>query len=281
VRALITGAGGLVATALVQHFDDVLALKHAALDISNKAAVDEVVTRLTPDVIINCAVISVDDCERDPARAQRINVDGPGYLADAAEGIGAAIVHFSSNYVFDGKPVKGEPYTIHDEAHPINVYGRTKLLGEHAVTAASRRAFIIRTSWIYGPGKSNFLGTVAAKLKRGEPVQAIGDTWASTTYVADLAHRVREIIDRKTFGTYHVVNDGVCSQESFARCAAELADVPPEVAVRLIEVVSEASMGREAPRPPWTPMRCLLSGQIGLTPLRSWEQALAVYVATH
>ncbi|MGZ5492904.1 MAG: SDR family oxidoreductase, partial [Thermoanaerobaculia bacterium] len=198
-------------------------------------------------------------------------------LAEEAARAGAWLVHYSTDYVFDGSGER--PWRETDAPRPINVYGRTKLLGEHAVTAASTRAFIIRTSWIYGPGQENFLGTVAAKLKRGEPVQAIGDTWASTTYVADLAHRVREIIDRKTFGTYHVVNDGVCSYESFARCAAELADVPPQVADRLIEVVSEASMGREAPRPPWTPMRCLLSGQIGLAPLRSWEQALAVYVA--
>ena len=271
MRALITGAGGLVATALVQHFDDVLALKHAALDISNKAAVDDVIERIHPDVIINCAVIGVDDCERDPARAQRINVDGPGYLADAAEGIGAAIVHFSSNYVFDGKPVKRDPYTIQDEAHPINVYGRTKLLGEHAVTAASTRAFIVRTSWVYGPGKESFLATVTQKLNRGETVQAISDTWASTTYVEDLAARVLEIVRSRAYGTHHVVNDGVCSYETFARRAAELAGIPDEIASRLIEVVSEADMKREAPRPPWTPMR-------SDPPLRNWEDALADYV---
>jgi dTDP-4-dehydrorhamnose reductase len=271
VRVLITGAGGLVASALVSRFDNVFALKHAALDITVEPAVGEVVDRIRPDVIINCAVVGVDECERDPERAKRINVDGPAHLASAAERIGAAMVHFSSNYVFEGLPAKREPYTVDDEPNPINVYGKTKLAGEHAVAERCARAFIIRTSWVYGPGKDSFLATVAARLKRGETVKAISDTWASSTYVADLAERVREIIDGGVCGTYHVVNEGVCSYETFARRAAALVEVPPEVADRLIEVVTEADMQRPAPRPPWTPMR-------GTPPMRSWEEALADYV---
>lgn len=270
--ALITGGGGLVATALVHRFDDVFALKHAALDITNKAMVDDVVERIHPNLIINTAVIGVDACERDPALAMAVNVDGPANLAEAATRIGAAIVHFSSNYVFEGRPAKRELYTIADEAHPINVYGRTKLAGEHAVVQACPHSFIVRTSWVYGPGKQSFLATVAQKLKRGEPVQAISDTWASTTYVEDLATRVVEVIRSRAFGLHHVVNEGVCSYETFARRAAELAGIPDEVASRLIEVVSESDMKREAPRPPWTPMRSDPA-------LRSWESALADYVS--
>jgi dTDP-4-dehydrorhamnose reductase len=270
VQVLITGAGGLVASALVRHFDNIVALKHAALDISDASSVDRSCETVRPDVIINCAVVGVDECERDPALAERVNVTGPANLADAAERYQAAIVHFSSNYVFEGLPAKREPYRVDDEARPINVYGVTKLAGERAVTERCPRAFIIRTSWVYGRGKQNFLGTAAAKLKRGETIQAIGDTWASSTYVADLAERVREIIDGGVFGVQHVVNEGVCSYETFARRAAALADIPPEIADRLIKVVSEEAMNR-APRPPWTPMRCL-------PPLRSWEEALAAYV---
>lgn len=270
MRVLITGAGGLVASALVPHFDNVVALKHAAVDIGDASAVDRTFDTVRPDVIINCAVIGVDECQRDPALAERVNVAGPANLAEAAQQHGAAIVHFSSNYVFEGLPAKREPYTVDDETHPINEYGVTKLAGERAVVDRCPRAFIIRTSWVYGPGKQNFLGTAAEKLKRGETIQAIGDTWASTTYVADLAERVREIIDGGVYGMHHAVNEGVCSYEIFARRAAALADVPPEIAERLIKVVSEREMNR-APRPPWTPMRCL-------PPMRSWEEALAAYV---
>jgi dTDP-4-dehydrorhamnose reductase len=271
VRVLITGAGGLVASALVPHFDNVVALRHAALDIADSAAVDRTFATAEPEIVINCAVIGVDECEHDPALAERVNVAGPANLARAAEQHGAAIVHFSSNYVFEGLPAKREPYTVDDEARPVNVYGVTKLAGERAVVERCPRAFIIRTSWVYGPGKQNFLGTVAAKLKRGETVQAIGDTWASTTYVTDLATRTREIIDTAAYGTYHVVNEGVCSYETFARRAAAIVDVPPEVAGRLIHVVSEIEMER-APRPAWTPMRAM-------PPLRSWEEALAAYLS--
>jgi dTDP-4-dehydrorhamnose reductase len=274
MRALITGGGGLVATALAHRLDDVFALKHAALDITSTASVDDVVGRIHPDVIINTAVVGVDACERDPALAMAVNVDGPTNLAEAAARTGAAIVHFSSNYVFDGRPAKREPYTIADSAHPINVYGKTKLAGENAVTQVCPQSFIVRTSWVYGMGKESFLATVAQKLKRGQTVQAISDTWASTTYVEDLAKCVLDIVNSRRYGTHHVVNDGVCSYETFARRAAELAGIPSEIADRLIEVVSEADMKREAPRPPWTPMH-------GDPPMRNWEEALAAYVATH
>jgi len=272
MRVLITGGAGLVATALVPHFADVFALKHAALDITDKAAVDAVFERLRPDLVINTAVIGVDVCERDPALAMAINVDGPANLAEAAARGGAAIVHFSSNYVFDGRPAKRQPYSIDDEAHPINVYGKTKLAGEHAVAHACPRSFIVRTSWVFGVGKQSFLATVAQRLKRGESVEAISDTWASTTYVEDLADRVLEISRSGAHGTHHVANEGLCSYETFARRAAELCGIPQEIAARLIGVVSEADMKREAPRPPWTPMRCD-------PPMRRGEEALAEYVS--
>ncbi len=271
MRVLITGGGGLVATALVPRFDHVYALKHAALDITNGRAVDDVVERLRPDLILNTAVAGVDECERDPALARRVNVDGPAFLAEAASRSGAAIVHFSSNYVFDGHPAKREPYTIDDEPRPINEYGRTKLAGERAVAEICPRSLIVRTSWVFGPGKDSFLSTVAGRLERGETVQAISDTWASTTYVTDLAGRVVDLVSAGAYGTHHVVNDGLCSYETFARRAAELVGVPAEIAERLIDVVSEMAMQRAAPRPPWTPMRTV-------PPMRPWQEALADYL---
>jgi len=279
MRVLITGAGGLVASALVSRFENVFALRHAALDIGDPAAVQSVFERINPELVINCAVKGVDACERDPALAARVNVHGPANLATIAASRGAAILHFSSNYVFSGRREAREPYTIEDEPEPINVYGATKLAGERAVLEANERAFIIRTSWVYGPGKDSFLGSAAARLRRGERVQAICDTRANTTYVEDLADRVREIVDRGVRGTYHVVNEGICSYETFAREAARMAGVPESVAEQLIEVVTEASMQRPAPRPACTPMRCLLSERLHLPQMRPWQAALAGYVA--
>jgi dTDP-4-dehydrorhamnose reductase len=202
-----------------------------------------------------------------------VNVTGPANLATAAERIGAAIVHLSTNYVFDGDRTSGH-YTIDDEPRPINVYGATKLGGERAVAAAAGRSMIVRTSWVFGKGKPTFLGTVAARLAGGERVQAIVDTFASTTSVADLVARLLEIVRRGHPGTYHVVNEGVCSYETFALEAARLVGADDS----LIERVTEASLARRAPRPRWTPMRCLLSERLGLAPMRTWEEALADYV---
>lgn len=266
-RILITGAGGLVASALVSQFENVFALRHAALDITDADAVNSVFDRVDPGLIVNCAVVGVDACENDRALAERVNVDGPLNLARAAQRRDASIVHFSSNYVFDGHRAKDEPYTIDDEPRPVNVYGVTKLAGERAVLDACQRAFVIRTSWVYGPAKDSFLSTVAAKLRRGERVQAISDTWANTTYVNDLAERVRTIVDAGSYGVHQVVNDGVCSYEEFAREAAAIAGVPDVAAAHLIDVVTEAEMKRPAARPGCTPMLCM-------PPMRPWQEAL-------
>ena len=266
-RVLIAGAGGLVASALISRFENVFALRHAALDIADADAVRAVCERVHPDLVVNCAVIGVDACEKDPTLAKRVNVDGPANLARAATDIGAAIVHFSSNYVFSGHRRREDPYRVDDETRPVNVYGLTKLEGERAVRDACDRAFIVRTSWVYGPAKDSFLSTAAAKLRRGERVQAIADTYANTTYVLDLANRVHDIVDRDEPGTFHVANDGVCSYEEFASEAAALVGAPRQ----LIDVVTEASMNRPAPRPACTPMLCE-------PPLRHWKDALRDYV---
>lgn len=276
MRILITGAGGLVGSHLARAFppDEVAALRHHDLDIADRDGVDATVNRLHPEVIFNCAVIGVDACEADPSLAERINVSGPLNLAIAAERIGSTLVHFSSNYVFDGERTSGQPYTIDDEARPINVYGATKLRGERAVTDSTTRALIVRTSWIFGAGKESFLSTVAARLARGERVKAIHDTFASTTYVRDLVARVIELVRVERSGTYHVVNEGVCSYDVFAREAARIAGLDEGA----VEPVSESAHGRRAPRPRWTPMRCLSSERLGLAPMRPWQEALASFI---
>jgi len=268
MRVLITGAAGLVGSALANACgEETVALQHRDLDITDARAVEETIQRVRPEVVFNCAVIGVDECEADPALAERVNVLGPAQLAASAERVGATIVHFSTNYVFDGRRTTGVPYTIDDEPHPINVYGTTKLRGERAVTDAASRALIIRTSWVFGRGKASFLSSVANRLARGERVRAINDTFASTTYVTDLVARVLELVERAHSSTYHVVNDGVCSYETFAREAARLVGANET----LIEPASEASHPRPAPRPRWTPMSCI-------PPLRPWREALREFV---
>ena len=267
---MIAGAAGLVGSHLARALPGTTALTHRDLDVTDEKSVAKVMAGLSPEVVFNTAVVGVDECERNPDLARRVNVDGPAHLAAACQKSGAVFVHFSSNYVFDGNGDR--PYGVADEARPVNVYGRTKLEGEIAAASHCSRTFIIRTSWVYGRGKQSFLATVAHQLRLGQRVKAIGDTWASCTYVQDLVTRVLEIVRGGEPGTYHVVNDGVVSHETFARQAARLVGVPDTIADRLIEVISEEQMDRFAPRPRYTPMQCE-------PPMRAWQEALADYVS--
>jgi dTDP-4-dehydrorhamnose reductase len=281
MRILISGVAGLVGSHLARRMareHEVLALTHGDLDITDGAAVRRCVADAKPALIINCAVLQVDESEQEPARAQAVNVDGPGFVAEAANEVGAEIVHFSTQYAFDGEPVGRLPYTIEDAPRPVNNYGRTKVAGEAAVRAACARSFIVRTSWVYGSGKNSFLCTVANDLKAGRTVRAIDDIWSSTTFVDDLIERMMAIRAIGRYGTYHVVNEGVCTYYEFALEAGRLLGLAHDRIDSLIEITHERDMKRVAARPRYTPLRCVLSEQLGLPPMRDWRAALAEYV---
>jgi dTDP-4-dehydrorhamnose reductase len=281
VSIVITGTAGLVGSHLAERLakgHQVAAFCHRDLDISDRAAVERRVIAQSPSLVINCAVVQVDEAEENPIKARAVNADGPGFLAEAAAQTGAEMIHFSTQYVFGGDPVGRAPYTIDDVPRPLNTYGRTKLAGEKAVSDACPRSFIIRTSWVYGSGKNSFLCTVHDDLASGKRVRAIDDIWSSTTYVEDLIDRVLEIRARGRYGIYHVVNEGVCSYYDFALEAGRMAGLDRERLDALLEIVKEAEMNRAAARPRYTPLRCLLSEQLGFAPMRHWRQALTAYV---
>jgi dTDP-4-dehydrorhamnose reductase len=281
VNVLITGAAGLVGRHLSTRLareHEVLALKHSDLDIADRDAVRRCVADSRPAVIFNCAVIQVDEAEQNPAKARAVNAEGPRCLAEAASKAGAEIVQFSTQYAFDGEPVGRDLYTINDEPRPVNVYGKTKVAGEEAVRDACARSYIVRTSWVYGSGKNSFLCTVHNDLRSGKRVRTIDDIWSSTTYVEDLIDRVLLMLSKRRYGIYHVVNEGVCTYYEFALEAGRLIGVTPEQIDTLLEVTHERDMKRIAARPRYTPLRCLLSEEIGLPPMRDWREALAAYV---
>ena len=280
MNILITGAAGSVGASSALYFSEkhtVLALNHADLDITNPRAVRQIVLTKKPHVIINCAVLGVDACEDDPSLARQTNVEGPRNLAVAAAQVNAEMLHFSSNYVFDGRHVD-RAYTIADAPRPVNEYGRTKLAGERVVAAVSARSYVVRTSWVFGGQNDNFLSTAPRKLISGQRFSAITDVKASTTFVVDLVRRVGEILTHKRYGTYHVTNGGACSYFEFASEAARILGLPDTGTANLIEPVSEDAMNRKAKRPRYSPMRCLVSEELGLTPMRDWRQALLDYI---
>lgn len=279
MKIVITGAGGFVGKEMTTYLSarhEILPLTHQALDITDGQAVNRVIKDARPDLIINCSVLGVDDCQIDPEKAYAVNAAGPQYLAEAAAEIDAEILQLSTNYVFAGDREPGSYYTIRDAPAPINKYGETKLAGEIAVRRAAPKSYIVRTSWVFGPGKKdNFFSLAARSLLERRRLRAVIDVWASVTYVDDLVARVGEILAFRRFATYHVVNDGSCSYYDFALEAARQLNLETD---DLIEAVSEAEMKRLAPRPSSTPMRCLVSEELGLPALRDWRRALSQYL---
>jgi dTDP-4-dehydrorhamnose reductase len=281
MKIAIIGAGGLVGKEFTRQLSNehhVLPLTHGDLDITDTKAVRRVIFDERPALIINCAVLGVDACELEPLSAWAVNVRGAEALAKTATEIDAEFVHISSNYVFGGKRKGDSFYTLEDVPTPINVYGGTKLAGEHAVRVAARRCFIVRSSWVFGIGKENFFSTAPRSLHLGKKLRAITDIWASATSVRDLVSRAIEILSRGHYSIYHVVNDGLCSYYDFALEAAHILEISGGELPALIEPIKSCEFQHRAERPRYTPVRCIVSENLGLPALRDWRVALAEYI---
>jgi len=279
-RVLIGGAEGLLGryfSARLLGQCSLMAHSHASLDITDAKAVEMMCELERPDLIINCAVLGVDACERDPERAHAVNVVGPRNLANCADAIGADLVHFSSNYVFAGDRLEEMPYTITDQPHPINRYGESKLAGENAVRDVCARSFIIRSSWIFGEGKAGFVNETRRCLLARAPVDAVTDVRANTTFAEDLVLRTLEVVGQGTYGMYHLVNAGVCSYYDIAMEIGRLIGLSKADREQLIRASPASAVSWIAPRPSYTPLRCITSEQLGFAPMRHWTLALADY----
>jgi dTDP-4-dehydrorhamnose reductase len=278
-KILITGAEGLVGRASIEHCrgigDEVVAYDHQSLDIADAEQVQTVIGRESPAAVINCAAwTDVDGCERDPAKAERVNAAGPENLARACREANAGFVTISTDYVFDG--LKDGFYTQRDDPNPISVYGRSKLAGERRAQVEYARTIVVRTGYIFGPGGRNFLSVLVDLARRGQKLKAIRDSWGTPTYARDLAVRLRDLVELDLPGVFHVVSSGNgASFEAFAQAALKLA----ELNVDLIESVTMDSLTRPAPRPRNSKLKCLLSEAIGLPPLPRWQEGLAHFVA--
>lgn len=278
MRVVVTGGRGLVGRAVSEHCaavgDEVLSYGHSDLDITDRDAVLQVILNHQPDVVINCAAwTNVDGCESDEKRAFAANATGPENLAAACKEAECIFITISTDYVFDG--AKSGFYTQLDEPNPESVYAASKLEGERLSALAYDQSIIVRTGYVFGRGGINFLSTLVERIKKGETLKAISDTYGTPTYAKDLAVRLRELAEKNVAGIYHVVNGGPgVSFEEFTRKAVELMGNPEVV----VEAVSVDALKRPAKRPRNSRMRCLLTEEIGLPPLRDWESALEEFV---
>jgi dTDP-4-dehydrorhamnose reductase len=254
--------------------DEVFGYDHRGLDIADAQAVESAIAARRPDAVINCAAwTDVDGCESNPAKAEQVNSLGPENLAHATQNAGALLITISTDYVFDGD--KPGFYTQRDQPRPISIYGRYKLEGERKAQEAHARSIIVRTGYIFGPGGKNFLSNVVTWAKDGKKLKAIRDYWGTPTYAVDLAVRLRELAALDLPGIYHVVSSGDgASFETFSVEAFRLAGLD----TGMLEVVDGDTLGRPAPRPRNSRLKCLLSEAVGLSSLPHWQDGLARFI---
>jgi len=254
-RVLITGAGGQLGRALQEAFsgDDVLALRHEDWDVASPPPPG---VGLVDLVLHAAAWTNVDGAEDDPQGAAAVNVGGSAHAA----ALGAPLVAFSSDYVFDGR--KRAPYVESDSPAPLSAYGRSKLHGE---AAAGESAWIVRSSWLFGPTGHNFVRTMLRLGAERDEVSVVDDQRGCPTYVGHLAHATRRVTELP-FGTWHVAAAGDCTWAEFAEAIFEQAGLD----CRVRRISSEA-FGAKAPRPAYSVLR----SEKGAPELPHWRDGLA------
>jgi dTDP-4-dehydrorhamnose reductase len=274
MKVLVTGAGGMlgrdVVLAAANAGHEVLGLDRLELDVAAAEAVEGKFELERPDVVVNCAAwTDVDGAEEAEERAMAVNGKGAGNVAGAAAAVGASVVYVSSDYVFDG--AKGEPYVETDQPAPLSAYGRTKLAGEEATAAANKRHFVVRSSWLFGAGGSNFVETMLRLAATQSEVLVVRDQVGSPTYTWHLAFGIVRLIEGVEFGIHHMAAAGTCSWYDFAREIFEQAKVECMVLSATTEM-----LGRPAPRPPYSALASQREHAIVLPP---WRDGLAAYLS--
>uniref|UniRef100_UPI00064F8E24 dTDP-4-dehydrorhamnose reductase n=1 Tax=Methanosarcina mazei TaxID=2209 RepID=UPI00064F8E24 len=259
IKTLIIGASGMLGSDLCKAFPDAVKLTHHDLDITDREQVIESILKIKPDVVINAAAYTnVDGCEDNKELAFKVNGHGPGYIAEACARAGAKLVHFSTDYVFDGSK---KEYVESDIPDPINVYGDSKLLGEKKIIENMDDYRIVRISWLFGIHGKNFVETMLKLSGEMDTVKVVNDQFGKPTYTMDLASKVKEIIELDP-GIYHITNDGICSWYEFASSIID----------NVIPCTSE-EFPRKAKRPKYS---VLVNTKTG--PMRHWKEALKDYL---
>lgn len=255
----VTGAGGQVGSALVglgqQQGSHVLGLTRKDLDVADPDRVEQVLARVAPAAVVNCAAFTdVDGAEDQPDRARAVNARGPGHLARVCAGLSIPLIHLSTDYVFDG--ALGRPYREDDPANPINTYGRTKLEGEEAVRAALDNHLIVRTSWVFAPGHRNFVTAIGRLAREREELRVVADQVGTPTPAGALAEVLLDLASRAAgghplpWGTYHLAGQPPASRHALAEAVVTAERRRGgSVTARAVIPVSSAEFPTRAPRP--------------------------------
>ena len=276
MKSLIVGCRGMLGTELMTVFaalGPVSGMDIEELDITDLGKCTARVNEVRPDLVVNAAALTaVDYCEAHEEEALRVNAQGPGNLAEAAFSVGARLIHYSTDYVFDGR--KEGPYFEEDPASPRSAYGRSKLQGEVLVRSRCAEHLIVRTAWLFGRHGGNFIRTILKAARAGQVLRVVDDQRGSPTYARDLAACTARLARAGGRGTYHVTNSGSCSWYQLACRAIEWAGLEGIT----IHPVTSAEYPRPAPRPANSVLANSRLENEGLGLLRPWEEAVQEYI---
>jgi len=278
MRILVTGARGMLGTDLCARLNgahEVIPLDLPELEITDTAAVLARLEAERPEMVIHCAAYTqVDGCERDPARAFRVNSFGTWNVASACQKIGAAITYISTDFVFDGE--KGEPYDEFDKTNPIGIYGRSKLAGEKVIRGMLSRGFIIRTAWLFGVHGNNFVRNILSKAEEGGPLRVVADQVGCPTHTVDLAEAIAGLLESPLYGIYHITNSGSCSWAQFAEEIIRQAGLSAQVIP-----ISSAEWDSPTRRPKDSRLRHLALEMQGRDNIKPWQEGLAEFLSIY
>ena len=286
MRIVLIGSNGQLGWELRQTLPtlgEVLALSRAELDLAVSDSIAKTLTDLRPDLILNAsAYTEVDLAETQVDLAMQINANAPGVLAEVAHRLGAALVHYSTDYVFDGQGT--HPYTENDLVNPVNIYGKSKYQGEQNIQQAGDAYLILRTSWVYSLRGNSFVNKVLGWARKNSTLKIVSDqvsnpTWAralaevtTSALATDKAELVEKIRERR--GLYHLAGGGFTSRYEWAKRILALDPNPTEQLVQSIEPVSSLEFPTPALRPLFTALDCTKFEQNFGLRIPEWEESL-------
>jgi dTDP-4-dehydrorhamnose reductase len=278
MRYVVLGSAGQLGRDLCPRLSgEVIALTRADVDLTQPDALRARITKLAPDIVINCAAYNyVDRAEAEPAAVFDVNAWAVRQLALISRDLHCTLVHFSSDYVFGINSERRLPYAEDDGPGPVSVYGLSKLSGEYMVRAYCARHFVVRTCGLYGVwgtgGKGgNFVETMLRLAREGKPLRVVSDQTCTPSYTVDVAATVAELVGSDRYGLYHVTNSGSCTWYEFAKAIFDLAGQEASVTP-----ITSQQYGAAARRPAYSVLRN--SAVSGIASLRPWKEALKAYL---
>jgi dTDP-4-dehydrorhamnose reductase len=281
MKIVILGSGGRLGGALMRAYCekfDVVGFNHAQVDLAKPDEIRNKIDNLRFDILINCAAFTnVDLCEKERDQAFAINADAPRLLAEVCAAKKARLIHFSTDYVFDGE--KRQPYIEEDKVKPISKYGESKRWGEFEARDLSDRHLVVRVSWVFGPDRPSFIDAMIKRAREEEQVNAIADKWSTPTYTSDIAEMLPRLFDVDA-GIVHLSNSGECTWQEYAQHALDCcAKAGVSLKATTVAPLKLADMKNwVARRPVYSVLSTAKYQALTGSAPRSWRDAVADYI---